>query len=326
MQKWKGTDEQYQSKLMKFYKDLQETKEKTKREEEKMLKVKSAKNGVSVISIHGGEEKLGKDLNDEIMSDGRESEVSLRPSLRPPLLRGRRRLSSRWRLAHLNSDESKIDKVDSKKESSRSLDEVSLMEGRRDDQTLDVETCLENSLETQTKERSERKTRAEATEAGKAKCDQGGEVDAGGEGEAAGGEGKSRTMPDRGTATMATRILASGTEEVKKIQARRDTATAASKNALGLQEGGELQILPKGEEDLQDLPEKERDKGAVPTFPMFAALSTTSSSPTCCPPSGPLQRQVRPASERPCSRDRDRTQDPVQCEPDTEVRRGLSLR
>ena len=305
---------------MKFYKDLQKTKEKTKREEEKMLKVKSAKNGVSVISIHGGEEKLGKDLNDEIMSDGRENEVSLRP----PLRGGRHRLSGRWRLARLSSDESKTDEVDSQKKSSRSLDEDSNMEGRRNSQTLDVETRLEDSLETQTKERHERKTRAEAAEAGKTKLYQGEEEGAGGEEETAGGEGKSRTMPDGGTATMAARILASRTKEVEKIQAGRGTTTAASKNVLGLQEGGELQVLSKGE-DLQVLPEEERVERAVPTFPTFSTLSTTSSSPTCCPPIGALQRRVRPTSERPCSRDR--THDQVQRDPDTEqVRRGLSLR
>ena len=157
MQKWKGTDEQHQSELMKFYKDLQETKEKTKREEEKMLKAKSAKNGVSVISIHGSEEELGKDLRDEIMSEGRGSEASLRPSLRPPVSGDRRGLQSRWILARLNSDESKSDKIDSKKEDSNIPKQVSLMEGRRDVSTLEVETPVEDSLETEAKERSEEK-------------------------------------------------------------------------------------------------------------------------------------------------------------------------
>ena len=196
---------------------------------------------------------------------------------------------------------------------------------------------MEDSLEAQTEERHDRKTRAEAAEAGKTKLYQGeeegarGEEEAaggeeegaGGEEEAAGGEGKSRTMPDGRTATMAARILTSRTKEVEKIQAGRGTTTAASKNVLGLQEG-DLQVMSKGE-DLQGLPEEERVERAVPTFPTFSTLSTTSSSPTCCPPSGALQRRVHPTSERPCSRDR--AHDQVQREPDTEqVHRGLSLR
>ena len=327
MRKWKGTDEQHQLELMKFYKDLQEIKEKTKREEEKMLK---AKTGVSVISIHGSDEELGKDLKDEIMSEGRGSEASLRPSLRPPVSGDRRGLQSRWILACLNPDESKSYEIDSKKEDSNIPKQVGLMEGRRVVSTLEMETSVEDSLEAEAKERPKRETRAETTQVEKAKGDQGeeeeaggkggatGEEEAGGKGGTAGGEGKSRSMPDRRKATMAPRIIASGTKE---IQAKRYSAITAPKNTLGWQEVGELQILPK----------KEGDEGAIPAVPSCATLSSASSPTlTLCAPCGLQQRRVRAGSERPCSRNRARSQDTVQQgqhDADTaEVRRGLSLR
>ena len=148
MRKWKGIKEEQQLELMKFYKDLQAIKEKTKREEEEMLK---AKTEVSVISIHGSEEELGRDLNDEIISEGRGSEASLRPSLRPPVSGDRRGLQSRWILACHNPDESKSCEIDSKKEDSNTSKQVGLMEGRRVVSTLEMETPVEDCLETEAK-------------------------------------------------------------------------------------------------------------------------------------------------------------------------------
>ena len=326
--KWEGTDEQHQLELMKFYKDLQEIeiKEKAKREEEML----GAKTGVSVIAIHGSKEELGKELNDEIVSEVRGGEASLRPpSLRPPASGDRRDCQDRWTLACHNPDEPKSCEIDFKKEDSNTSKD-GLMERSRVVSTTEMEESMEDGLEAKATEGSKRETRAEATQTEETKVGQGEEEDSGGKEGAAGEEkvggrggtagegGEPRSMPNRGPEMLAPWIIPSDDKEVEEIEAKRPSAITANKSTVGWQEVGELQILPQ----------KEGDEGPDPAATLCAPLSSSSPpTPYICDPCRLLQRRVCGGSERPCVRDRARPQDEVQqSQPDAEVRRGLSLR
>ena len=327
--KWEGTDEQHQLELIKFYKDLQEIeiKEKTKREEE-MLRAKA---GVSVTSIHGSEDELGKDLSDKIVSEVRGEEASLRrlPSLRPPASGDRRDCQNRWPLACHNPDEPKSCEIDFKKEDSNTAEE-GLMEGSRSVSPTTMGESMEDGMEAKTTEGSKRETGAEATQTGETKVGQGEEEDSEGKEGATGEEevrrrggttgegGEPRSMPNGGPEKLAPRVIPPDDKEANEIEANRPSAITANKSTIGWQEVGELQIVPR----------KEGDEGPDPAVTSCAPLSSSSpSSPYICDPCRLLQRRVRGGSERPCVRDRARPQDEgQQSQHDAEVRRGLSLR
>ena len=316
MQKLQGTDEQSQSELMQLYKNLQRSKE-AKEEEEKMLKIKSAKNGVSVISLHGGE-KLERDLNDKIMSDGRENEDRHRSSLRGV----RRRLSGQWRLTCPSPNESsKTVKVKSQRKITRRSYQdsdmgLTIKEGGGEDKTHGLAVCLEKSLEKQGRSQTVQDRACQRQEGivgktGGETAKEGHEREAGTTAEAGrselsqrqeeveGGARRPKAVSDQRTAAVADRILAPGTKEAEEGKAGRVTTTAAPEDGLDLQED-ELQVQPEGE----------KAEGAVPT------VSTVSIASTCCPPICALPRRMRAASERPSSRSK--TQDQGQQDQDAE--------
>ena len=292
-----------------------------------------AKTGVSVISIHGSEEELGKDLNDEIMSEGRGSEASLRPSLRPPVSGDRRGLQSRWILACHNPDESKSCEFDSKKEDSNTSnksvswkdDELSQplrwkhlwktvwkQKQKKDLRERQEQKQLKLGKQKVTKEKKKRLEGKEEPQV-KKRLEEKEELQV------------EKESPDRClTEEQRQWLHGSSLQEPRKSRRSKPSDTQPllpPRTPLGWQEVGELQILPK----------KGGDEGAIPAVPSCATLSSASSPMSnLCAPCGLLQRRVRAGSERPCSRNRARSQDKVQQsqhDADTaEVRRGLSLR